>query len=72
MAQLATQIDGMMIISVNDIPEMREVFSELHTDSRPIKYTVGGGCGSDARELLVWNENAEAAPKQNWAQMNLV
>ena len=72
MAQMAGEIEGMMIISVNDIPEMREVFSGLYTDSRSIKYTVGGGGGSDARELLVWNEKAEKAPKQNWAQMSLV
>jgi DNA adenine methylase len=63
MAELAMSIDGMMIISVNDIPEMRKVFGRLHTDSKPISYTVGGGAGSDAQELLAWNSNAEKAAK---------
>lgn len=63
MAQLAREIQGMMIISVNDIPEMREVFQGLNMDSKAIRYTVGGGSGSEAQELLVWNDNAEKAKK---------
>lgn len=63
MAQLAREIQGMMIISVNDIPEMREVFEGLNMDSKAIRYTVGGGSGSEAQELLVWNDNAEKAKK---------
>jgi DNA adenine methylase len=71
MAGLAREIQGMMIISVNDIPEMREVFSGLHMDSKPIKYTVGGGAGSEAQELLIWNDNAENAPKLAGSTMSL-
>ena len=71
MAELARSIEGMMIISVNDIPEMREVFDGLYMDTRPIKYTVGGGIGSEATELLVWNEKAERAPKQSGAPLSL-
>jgi len=32
-----------MVISVNDIPEMRKAFAGLHMESLPITYTVGGG-----------------------------
>lgn len=63
MADLARSIDGSMMISVNDIPEMREVFDGLHMENRPIKYTVGGGSGTEAMELLIWNEKAEQEPK---------
>ncbi len=71
MAELAKSIDGMMIISTNDIPEMREVFDGLYMDSKPIKYTVGGGKGTEARELLIWNENTEQAPKLTGTPMQL-
>ncbi|MBL3601310.1 MAG: DNA adenine methylase [gamma proteobacterium endosymbiont of Lamellibrachia anaximandri] len=71
MARLAREVDGMMIISVNNIPEMREVFAGLHMDTKPIKYTVGGGAGSEAEELLIWNDNTEQAPKITGTPMSL-
>lgn len=42
MASLARSIRGRMIISVNDIPEMRQAFNGLPMQSVPIRYTVGG------------------------------
>ena len=42
MATLARSIKGKMIISVNDIPEMRKAFSGLTIDTTEITYTVGG------------------------------
>ncbi|ADE10492.1 DNA adenine methylase [Sideroxydans lithotrophicus] len=53
MAELARSIKGKMIISVNDIPEMRKAFAGLHMESLPISYTVGGGKGSKAAELVI-------------------
>jgi DNA adenine methylase len=56
MAELARTIKGKMIISVNDIPEMRKAFAGLHMESLPITYTVGGGSkGSKAAELVIRN-----------------
>ena len=63
MAELARNIQGAMIISVNDIPEMRAAFAGLHTETLGITYTVGGGVGTEAQELLIWNDRAEAGPK---------
>lgn len=63
MADMAKSIEGKMIISINDHPDIRKVFDGLHMETRPIKYTVGGGAGVEAMELLVWNEAAETAPK---------
>jgi len=64
MAELAHTIDGSMIISVNDHPEMRRVYDGLHMDALAIRYTVGGGSGSDAKELLIWNDRCEAGRRE--------
>lgn len=64
MAELAKTIQGSMVISVNDHPEMRRAFADLHMETLGITYTVGGGDGSEAQELLIWNNNAENGPKQ--------
>lgn len=42
MAELARSISGRMIISVNDIPEMRRAFKGLAMDHLEIRYSVGG------------------------------
>lgn len=56
MANLARSIKGKMIISVNDIPEMREAFSGLTIETTEVTYTVGGANRS-ARwsELIIRN-----------------
>lgn len=63
MAKLAGEIEGSMVISLNDIPETRAIFDGLHMDSTPIKYTVGGGAGTDARELLIWNDKCHESER---------
>ncbi|MFC7419329.1 DNA adenine methylase [Iodobacter arcticus] len=57
MAELAKSITGHMIISVNDIPEMREVFNGLAIERVEINYTVGGkGRSKDkSGELIIRN-----------------
>jgi DNA adenine methylase len=42
LAELAKSIRGKMIISVNDIPEMRKAFGGLTIKSTEITYTIGG------------------------------
>lgn len=56
MAELARTIQGRMVISVNDIPEMRAAFAGLTIDTADITYTVGGA-GRCARktELIIRN-----------------
>ncbi len=55
MAELAQSIKGKMIISVNDIPEMRQVFEPLKMESVAINYTIGGSGKQSkaAKELIV-------------------
>lgn len=55
MAELAKSIKGRMIISVNDIPEMRQVFSGMTMESTDIIYTVGSKQSKAARELIITN-----------------
>lgn len=57
MAELARTIKGRMIISVNDIPEMREVFAGLEIDTASLRYLVGGAGRSKepAGELIIRN-----------------
>lgn len=45
-----------MIISVNDIPEMRLAFDGLAIETAEIRYTVGGsGRASKSGELIIAN-----------------
>lgn len=64
MAALAREIEGSMIISVNDHAAMREAFVGLSHCTTQISYTVGGGTGSEASELVIWNDRAETLPRQ--------
>ncbi|EAN6632871.1 DNA adenine methylase [Salmonella enterica] len=54
MADLAHRIKGKMIISVNDIPEMRQVFNGLNIHSVEINYSLAGK-GTPRRELIISN-----------------
>ncbi|PKO48996.1 MAG: restriction endonuclease subunit M [Betaproteobacteria bacterium HGW-Betaproteobacteria-4] len=56
MAEIARSIKGNMIISVNDIPEMRQAFAGLTMTTVDITYTVGGsGNGAKRHELIIRN-----------------
>ena len=57
LAQLARDIEGKMIISVNDIPEMRQAFAGLSMERLEINYTVGGSGRPSKRtgELVIRN-----------------
>ncbi len=63
MATLAKEVDGAVIISINDHPDIRQAFDGLHMRQVDINYTVGGGGGSEAKELIIWNENCEQGKK---------
>jgi DNA adenine methylase len=59
MAEIAQTMKGKMMISVNDIPEMREVFADFHIEQLAIKYSIKRGVEGVARkesyELLIRN-----------------
>lgn len=56
MAALMGSIDGVMIVSINDHPEIRQCFAAFPMKSVEITYTVGGGQNAqEARELIIGN-----------------
>jgi DNA adenine methylase len=57
MAELAGSIEGRMVISVNDIPQMREIFAGLNTQRVEVSYQVGGKGRKNTKsgELIVTN-----------------
>lgn len=73
MAELARTIQGTMIISVNDHPDMRRIFTGLEMRSVPITYTVGGGEGVERQELVIgtWR-GGWPAPRPLTEQFRLV
>ncbi|MTD32521.1 DNA adenine methylase [Paludibacterium denitrificans] len=57
LAELARTIKGKMIISINDVPAMREVFAGLAMERVGICYTVGGTAATrkETGELVIRN-----------------
>ena len=63
MAEALRQLKGKAMVSINDHPAIREVFSGLHMESLDISYTVGGGGKAAPRtELVIWSWNQEEEP----------
>lgn len=62
MAEVLGQIKGTAIVSLNDHPDIRRVFGRYHIESTDITYTVGGGKGSEAREVLIFSWDIQAEP----------
>jgi len=56
MAQYMREIDGTMIVSINDHPDIRKVFAEFPMTTVAINYTVGGGQNAQpTKELIIGN-----------------
>ena len=56
MAELARRIKGKMIISVNDIPEMRQAFNGLNIQTVDIRYNLKvTGKATPKKELVICN-----------------
>lgn len=62
MAQLLRTIKGKAVISLNDHPDVRRVFAGFHIEATDIKYTVGGGAGVAAGEVLIFSWDVAAEP----------
>lgn len=62
MAQVLGMIKGKAIVSLNDHPDIRRVFSAYHIETTDITYTVGGGKGAEAREVLIFSWDIQAEP----------
>lgn len=62
MAKVLGAIKGKAIVSLNDHPDIRKAFAGFHMESTDLKYTVGGGKGSDAKEVLIFSWNIQEDP----------
>lgn len=55
LAQLAGSIQGKLVISLNDHPDIRKLFSGLHCKRVDYRYTVASKTSTDAGELILTN-----------------
>ena len=63
MAELMSRLKGKAILSLNDHPDIRRVFSRFQMDTTGISYIVGGGGkGVERNELLIYSWDKEAEP----------
>lgn len=64
-ADRLASIKGRFLLTVNDLPQTREVFSRFVIEPVTTRYTVAGGAGKTAAEILVMGPGSdpEAFPK---------
>jgi DNA adenine methylase len=55
-------IKGRFILSVNDVPEMREVFARFSVESVSTRYTIAGGKWAEVAEIVVTGPAPGAVP----------
>ncbi len=60
MAELLGGIKGKFLMSINDRPEIRELFSAFNFEEVGLKYTVSKGAATDALELFITNYEERA------------
>lgn len=53
MADWLSKISGRFIVSLNDRPEVRDIFGRFHLVSVGLTYTVAGGAGKDVGEVII-------------------
>lgn len=53
LAQQLAGLKGRFILSINDVPEIREMFAGFQMQEAELLYSVGGGKGTPARELVI-------------------
>ncbi len=60
MADQLAAIKGAFVLSINDVPAIRECFRRFHLDTVRLTYTVSEGAGKQAQELIVSNREVRA------------
>lgn len=53
MAERLAKLKGRFILSINDVPAVRATFAGLRMEEVGLRYSVGGGKGTAARELII-------------------
>lgn len=62
LATVLGQLKGKAIISLNDHPAIRKAFAAYHIEATDIRYTVGGGAGTERSEVLIFSWDVQAEP----------
>lgn len=60
MARALAGIKGRFVLSLNDRPEVRQIFSAFRILSVPLTYTVRGGEGKDVQEVIIMDDKQPA------------
>lgn len=55
MADTFAKIEGAFVLSINDRPEVRELFAAFEFKEVSLKYTASAGAAMDAKELIISN-----------------
>ncbi len=53
MAERLAAIRGRFVMSINDVPEIRQLFARFDLSEASLNYSISGGRGTGARELIV-------------------
>jgi len=53
MAERLSKLKGRFILSINDVPEIRELFGGCQIQPVELPYSVAGGKGTNAQELII-------------------
>ncbi|WP_244636204.1 DNA adenine methylase [Brucella sp. BO3] len=53
MAERLGRLAGRFILSINDVPEIRSIFSEFQIDTVSLSYTAGGGKAKPVNEVII-------------------
>jgi len=62
LASRLSEITGRFILSVNDVPETREIFARFSIERVATRYTIAGGKWSDVAEIVVTGSGKDAVP----------
>lgn len=61
MAEQLSGLKGAFILSINDVPDVREVFTGFELEEVKLTYTISEKGSTEARELIVSNRQIEAS-----------
>ncbi|KIC43405.1 DNA methyltransferase [Ruegeria sp. ANG-R] len=61
MADALSSIKGAFILSINDVPEIRECFAAFHLEPVKLKYSVSKGGATEAKELIISNREVKTS-----------
>jgi DNA adenine methylase len=60
MAAVLGQIRGAFILSINDLPEIRDIFAAFIIEPVKLKYSIGTAGATDASELIITNREVRS------------